>query len=194
MAADPKHNPERNPAILVEVTRGPMVESVHYGVIAVSDVEGNLLAWAGNPGTPTYYRSSCKPIQATPLVESGAADHFGLTEREIAIVCGSHGGEDIHIETVRSILEKIGCGEDALACGAHPPLDKDAAREMLEREESPTAIHNNCSGKHAGMLALARFNGWPVGGYETARHPVQQIMLETIAEFAGIDPNEIHVG
>jgi L-asparaginase II len=194
MAADPKHNPERNPAVLVEVTRGPMVESVHYGVIAVSDVEGNLLAWAGNPGTPTYYRSSCKPMQAIPLVESGAVDHFGLTEQELAICCGSHGGEDIHIGAVRSILGKIGCGEDALACGAHPPLDKDAAREMLEREEAPTAIHNNCSGKHAGMLALARFHGWPVGGYENPRHPVQQAMLQVIAEFAGLDPDDIHVG
>src|SRR5436190_24065382 len=127
MAADPKHNPERNPAVLVEVTRGPMVESVHYGVIAVSDVEGNLLAWAGNPGTATYYRSSSKPIQAIPLVESGAADHFGLTEQEIAIICGSHGGEDIHIEAVLSILDKLGLGPDALACGVHMPYDKLAA-------------------------------------------------------------------
>jgi L-asparaginase II len=194
MTADPKHNPERNPAVLVEVTRGPIVESVHYGVIAVSDVEGNLLAWAGNPGTVTYYRSSSKPLQAIPLVESGAADHFGLTEREIAVVCGSHGGEDIHLETVQSILDKIGCGVDALACGAHLPLDKDAARAMLEREESPTAIHNNCSGKHAGMLALARFHGWPVGGYETPRHPVQQTLLQTVADFAGLDLDQIPVG
>ncbi len=194
MTADPKHNPERNPAILVEVTRGPIVESVHYGVIAVSDVEGNLLAWAGNPGMVTYYRSSSKPIQAMALVETGAADHFGLTEREIAIVCGSHGGEDIHIEAVQSILDKIGCGIDALACGVHPPLDKDAARAMLEREEAPTAIYNNCSGKHAGMLALARFNGWPIGGYENPRHPVQQIMLQTVADFASLRPDEVPVG
>ncbi len=194
MPADPKHNPERNPAILVEVTRGPIVESVHYGVIAVSDVEGNLLAWAGNPGTITYYRSSCKPIQAVPLVESGAADHFGLTEQEIAVICGSHGGESIHIETVQSILDKIGCGIDALACGVHLPLDRDAARAMLEREESPTAIHNNCSGKHAGMLALARYHGWPIGGYESPRHPVQSTMLQIIADFAGLDPDAIPVG
>ncbi|MEO8287454.1 MAG: asparaginase [Chloroflexota bacterium] len=194
MTADPKHNPERNPAILVEVTRGPIVESVHYGVIAVSDVEGELLAWAGNPGSVTYYRSSCKPIQAIPLVESGAADRFGLTDREIAVACASHGGEDIHVEAVKSILDKIGCGPDALACGAHAPSDKDAARAMQEREESPTVLHNNCSGKHAGMLALARFHGWPVGGYETPRHPVQQVILQTIADFASLDPDDIPVG
>jgi L-asparaginase II len=194
MTADPKHNPERNPAILVEVTRGPIVESVHYGVVAVSDVEGNLLAWAGSPGTVTYYRSSSKPIQAMALVESGAADHFGLTESEIAIVCGSHGGEEIHIQAVQGILDKIDCGVDALACGVHPPLDKDAARAMLERGEAPTAIYNNCSGKHAGMLALARFNGWPIGGYENPRHPVQQIMLQTVADFAGLRPDQVPVG
>jgi len=194
MPADPKHNPERNPAILVEVTRGPIVESVHYGVIAVSDVEGNLLAWEGNPGTVTYYRSSSKPIQAVAVVESGAADHFGVTEREIAVICGSHGGEDIHVDTVRSILHKIDCNEDALACGAQVPLDHEAARALMEREEAPTAIHNNCSGKHAGMLALARFNGWPIGGYENPRHPVQQIMHETVAEFAGLPPDQVPVG
>jgi len=194
MTTDPKHNPERNPAVLIEVTRGPIVESVHYGVIAVADVEGTLLAWAGNPGTEAYYRSSSKPIQALPLVESGAADHFGLTDREIAVICGSHGGEDIHVAAVMSILDKIGLHPDALACGVHMPYDKDAARELQEREESPTVLHNNCSGKHSGMLALAKFHGWPVGGYETARHPVQALLLSTVAQFAGLEPGQVHVG
>lgn len=194
MTADPKHNPERNPAVLVEVTRGPIVESVHYGVIAVSDVDGGLLAWAGNPGTVAYYRSSSKPIQAVPLVESGAADHFGLTDAEIAVICGSHGGEDIHVEAVTSILEKIGCGPDALACGVHAPYDKAAARALEESDGRPSVLHNNCSGKHAGMLALARFYGWPVGGYESARHPVQQVMLQVVADFAGLAPEEVAVG
>ncbi|HEY0068433.1 MAG TPA: asparaginase [Chloroflexia bacterium] len=191
---DPKHNSQRGPAVLVEVTRGPIVESVHYGAIAVADVEGNLLAWAGNPGTVSYYRSSSKPVQAVPLVESGAADHFGLTEQEIAICCGSHGGEDIHVEAVLSILDKVGLGPDALACGPHIPYDAAAARMLAEREGSPTALHNNCSGKHAGMLALARFHGWPVGGYESHLHPVQRAMREVVAEFAGLDPEDIPVG
>ncbi|HET9493101.1 MAG TPA: asparaginase [Chloroflexia bacterium] len=194
MHADPKHNPERSPAVLIEVTRGPIVESVHYGVIAVADAAGDLLAWAGNPGTDAYYRSASKPIQALPLVESGAADHFGLTERELAVTCGSHGGEDIHIEAVTSILNKIGLEPDALACGIHMPYDKDAARELEERGGHPTVLHNNCSGKHAGMLALAKFHGWPVGGYEMARHPVQKLMLETVGQFADLAPEDIHVG
>lgn len=192
--ADPKHNPKRLPAVLVEVTRGPIVESVHYGVIAASDAKGNLLAWAGNPGLVTYYRSSSKPIQAVPLVESGAADHFGLTEQEIAICCGSHGGEDIHAAATLSILGKIGLGPDALACGAHAPYDKASARLLQERQEAPTALHNNCSGKHAGMLALAKFNGWPVGGYENASHPVQQTMRRVVADFAGLTPDEVVYG
>lgn len=180
--------------MLVEVTRGPIVESVHFGDIAVSDAEGELLAWAGNPGLVSYYRSSSKPLQAVPLVESGAADHFGFTEREIAICCGSHGGEDIHVEATLSILDKIGVGPDALACGAHMPYDKAAAHALQVREEPPTVLHNNCSGKHAGMLALARFYGWPIGGYESALHPVQQTLRQVIAQFAGLEPEHVAVG
>jgi L-asparaginase II len=194
MNPDPKHNPERNPAVLVEVTRGPIVESVHYGVVAVADVDGNLVAWAGNPGTVTYYRSSAKPMQAIPLVESGGADYFGLTDAEVAVTCGSHGGEDIHVQAVLSILDKIGVGPDALACGAHPPIDRDAARELQDLGQSPTALHNNCSGKHSGMLALAKFQGWPVGGYETPRHPVQEVITQTIADFAGLPLDQIAIG
>ncbi|HEX8597898.1 MAG TPA: asparaginase [Chloroflexia bacterium] len=191
---DPKHGPTHSAAVLVEVTRGPIVESVHHGVISVADAEGSLLAWLGNPGVVSYYRSSSKPIQAVPVVESGAADHFGLTEQEIAICCGSHGGEDIHAEAVLSILAKIGLGPDALACGVHAPYDKAAARALEDRREAPTALHNNCSGKHAGMLALARFHGWPISGYENGPHPVQQAMHKVVAEFAGLDPQEVHVG
>src|SRR5438045_3880305 len=134
MNPDPKHNP----SVLVEVTRGPLVESVHYGAVAVADVEGKLLAWAGNPETVAYYRSASKPIQALALVESGAADHFGLTDAEVAVTCGSHGGEDIHVEAVLSILGKIGAGPDQLRCGTHVPLSKESARQLRERGESPT--------------------------------------------------------
>jgi L-asparaginase II len=194
MTVDPKHDPAGGPAVLVEVTRGPIVESVHHGVISVADAEGNLLAWLGNPGVVSYYRSSSKPIQAVPVVESGAADRFGLTEQEIAICCGSHGGEDIHVEAVLSILGKIGMGPDALACGPHAPYDKAAARALEERREPTTVLHNNCSGKHAGMLALARFHNWPIDGYESRQHPVQQLMQQVVAEFAGLDPQEVQVG
>ncbi|MFL5731621.1 MAG: asparaginase [Chloroflexia bacterium] len=191
---DPKHNPERNPAVLVEVTRGPIVESVHYGVVAVAEADGSLVAWAGNPGTVTYYRSACKPIQVIPFVESGGADHFGLTDKEIAVMCGSHGGEEVHVEAVLSILDKIGVGPDALACGAHPPLEKQAARDLERQGHAPTALHNNCSGKHSGMLALARFHGWPIGGYQTPGHPVQETLLHVISDFTGLQQDEICIG
>lgn len=187
-------NRQSNPTLLVEVTRGPIVESVHYGIVTACDAEGNLLSWAGDPSLVSYYRSSSKPLQAVPLVESGVADHFGLTEQEIAICCGSHGGEDIHVAAALSILHKIGLGPDALACGAHMPYDKAAARALQDREEAPSALHNNCSGKHAGMLALAKFHGWPVGGYQNASHPVQQAMLKVVADFAGLEPDEVISG
>lgn len=194
MTTDPKHKPQHNPAILVEVTRGPLTESVHFGAIAVCDTEGRLLMYTGNPGMVTYYRSASKPIQTIALVESGAADHFGLTDWEIAVICGSHGGEDIHVQAVLSILDKIGLGVDALACGSHMPFDKEAARKLEEHGTHPTPLHNNCSGKHSGMLALAKFHGWPAGGYEMAIHPVQKMLLKTIAEFAGLTEDEVHIG
>jgi L-asparaginase II len=195
MTIDPKHQPQQDPAaVLVEVTRGPIVESWHHGSIAVTDVEGTVLAWIGDPSLVTYYRSSSKPLQAVPLVESGAADHFGLTDAEIALACGSHGGEDIHVEAALSILDKIGLTTDALACGVHMPYDQQAARALQEAGGTPSVLHNNCSGKHAGMLALARYHGWPAGGYELPRHPVQRVMREVVAEFAGLSPDEVVVG
>jgi L-asparaginase II len=194
MHTDHKHNPERNPAVLVEVARGPIVESMHFGVVAVADAEERLLAWVGNPATVTYYRSSSKPLQALPLVESGAAEHFGFSDREIAVMCGSHGGEDIHVEAVSSILERIGLGIDALACGTHAPYGKAANAVMQERGEVPSAIHNNCSGKHAGMLALARYHEWPTEGYQHREHPVQAAMLNVVADFAGLDVEQVAIG
>ena len=188
------NSPGYTPTVLVEVTRGPIVESWHYGTIAVAGPDGGLVAWAGDPDVVTYYRSSAKPIQAVPLVESGAAAHFDLTDAEIAVVCGSHGGEDIHVQAVMSILSKIGAEPEMLACGVHPPYDRAAARLLEERGQQPTALHNNCSGKHAGMLALARYHGWPLQGYQRPDHPVQQTMLRVVAEFAGLEPQDIEVG
>src|SRR5205814_164512 len=127
-------------------------------------------------------------------VESGAADQFGFTPAEIALVCGSHGGEDIHVEAAASMLRKIGLGPEWLACGAHPPYDKRAAAILAAGGSESQAIHNNCSGKHAGMLALAVFNGWDPKGYQTAEHPVQKRMLQTIADFCEMDPAEIATG
>ena len=182
------------PEVFVEVWRGPIVESLHNGVAAVVDARGALRAHAGDPRRVSYYRSASKPIQAVPLVESGAAAHFGLTPPELAIVAGSHGGEDIHLAAVESILGKIDAPMEALHCGVHPPYDRPAAAAMRARGEEPTVLCNNCSGKHAGMLALARFHGWPLDGYWEPAHPVQQMLRQTIADFCGIAPEAIAQG
>lgn len=180
--------------VFVEVVRGTIVESVHYGVAAVVDPHGQIVARAGDPGLVSYYRSASKPLQAIPLVESGAAAQFGLTPAEIAVITGSHGGEDIHVAAVQAILAKIGAEPEALHCGVHPAYDKPAAAAMRARGEEPTVLNNNCSGKHAGMLALARFHGWPLDGYWEAGHPVQQAMRQVIADFCDVPADEIAQG
>jgi len=182
------------PEPFVEYIRGPLVESIHYGSAAVVDPEGTLLASAGEPSHVSYYRSASKPIQTVPVVESGAADRYGLTPAEIAVICGSHGGEDIHVAAVDSILHKIGMGADLLACGAHPPYDKRAAAELAAAGGTPEPIHNNCSGKHAGMLTLCAFYGWDPHGYQLPEHPVQQLVLATVADFCGLQPEEVFKG
>ncbi len=182
------------PEVFVEYVRGPIVESVHYGSAAVVDPAGRILASAGDPAQVSYYRSASKPIQAVPVVESGAADRYGFTPAEIAIICGSHGGEDIHLATVQSILQKIGMSADLLACGAHPPYDKRAAAALAAAGGTPTPLCNNCSGKHAGMLTLCAFYGWDPAGYQRPGHPVQERMLQTVAEFTGLPPAQIAQG
>src|SRR5229473_953306 len=143
------------PASLVEVWRGPIIESRHRGHLTAVDGSDDTIASLGFPETVTYLRSSGKPFQAIPVIVSGAADRFGFTEKEIAIACGSHSGEPIHVETVRSMLRKIGLDETALKCGVHEPFSAEVARELARNQESPNVLQNNCSGKHAGMLALA---------------------------------------
>lgn len=176
------------------VMRGPCVESVHRGHLAVVDSRGRLVAHLGDPDAVTFLRSSAKPFQALPVLTSGAADRFGCTEAEVALLCGSHGGEPVHTRLAHSILQKAGFTEDALQCGTHTPYDPDAARRLEERGEAPTPIHNNCSGKHAGMLALARHLGAPTDTYRAPDHPVQQHILEAVARFAGLSPPAVGLG
>jgi L-asparaginase II len=176
---------------LVEVWRGNMVECLHRGDVAVSDNEGRLLASAGDPRRVTYLRSSAKPLQAMAVVESGAADRFGITPQELAAMCGSHRGRPEHTTTVAGILAKVGLGPDALQCGAHRPVDQSAADALARAGESPGPLHNNCSGKHAGMLVLARHLGCDIAGYRDPAHPVQRRLLELVADMAGVDPATI---
>lgn len=180
---------------LVHATRGHLVESIYRGDIAVVNAEGDILYQAGSPKEKiTYIRSSAKPIQALPVIASGAVDHFGITEDEYAIFCASHNGETFHTKTVKSILEKIGLDESYLQCGVHPPIHRKSADELVRRNITPSEVHNNCSGKHSGMLTLAKYKDWQLDNYTELESPVQQIMLEAMAQCAGLDKSEIEIG
>lgn len=172
--------------VLVEVIRGALVESRHAGAIAVADGGGRLLVALGDVERPIYPRSAIKAMQALPLIESGAADTFALNEDELAIACASHSGDSAHVEAVRSLLAKAGLDESYLACGAHWPISEDATRELLRTGIRPHAIHNNCSGKHAGMLATAMHLRLDPKGYERPDHPVQIMIARIVSETCGI--------
>ncbi|MBK8312774.1 MAG: asparaginase [Acidobacteria bacterium] len=172
--------------ILIEVTRGSMVESVHRGFIVAVDGGGDPVAGLGDINVTTYFRSAAKPFQSIPLISSGAADHFQLNSKEIAVINGSHSGEPVHLEVVRSILHKTGIDESALMCGSHMPFDDVTARQLRSESRHASVLHNNCSGKHAGMLALARFLGEKLDDYIDPAHPIQRKILEVVALFAGV--------
>ena len=162
--------------------------------IAAVDGEGNLVAGLGEPETATYLRSSAKPHQAVPLVAAGAADHFGFDEAEIAIACGSHSGEDVHAETVAGMLKKIGLDESFLKCGVHEPFDRATAERLRACGEQPGILRNNCSGKHAGMLALALHLGAPPETYDHPDSAVQQAILRAVSQFSGLPVEALAVG
>ena len=138
------------------------------------------MAILGTPETVTYLRSSAKPFQAIPLIASGAADRFGFTEKEIALACGSHSGEPIHTELAASMLKKIGLGPDALKCGTHEPFSAEETRRLRESGKAPNVLQNNCSGKHAGMLALAVHLRAPTETYDHADNPVQLAITRAV--------------
>jgi L-asparaginase II len=183
-----------NAEIIVHVLRGSLIESLHRGHIAVVNLAGKTIHHLGNPEYMTYARSSAKLLQAIPVIESGAADAFDLSDREIAVLCASHSGESGHVECVARILNKLNLDASALLCGAHLPFDKAAAEALIQNGQSPSSLHNNCSGKHAGMLALAKHLNSPLHNYIAAEHPVQKRMLQTISEMSGLMANEIELG
>lgn len=180
--------------LLVEVTRGRITESRHRGHIVVVEPDGRTIAELGSPDAVTYLRSSAKPHQALPLIVSGAADHFGFTEKEIALACASHSGEPIHTAIVVSILEKIGLSASALKCGAHEPFSAEVTRKLRELGEKPNVLQNNCSGKHAAMLALALYFGAPTESYDQPDHPVQLAISRMISQFSGVPAEQTEVG
>lgn len=185
--------PSANP-ILVEVTRGGVVESRHRGSVAVVDLEGKLAARWGDHTQPVFPRSAIKPVQALLLVESGAAQAFELSDREVALACSSHGGEPGHVLPVAAWLKRIGLGIDDLECGIHWPSHEPSARALAAQGLAPTQAHNNCSGKHAGFLTAALHLGFPTKGYVQPTHPVQQRILGAIEQMCGMRLNGAPMG
>ena len=182
------------PGPLFAVTRGRIVESVHYGSFAVVDSTGTLIASYGDPQTVAFLRSSAKPFQALPFVERGGVGHFGLTPSELALSCASHEGSAMHVQTVLGLQKKIGIEECDLQCGTHMPGDVEELKTLIVHNRQPTPNHNNCSGKHTAMLAHARMRGLPLENYLDLDHPIQQDILTTFAEMCRLPANQVELG
>lgn len=171
--------------ILVELTRGGVVESRHRGALAVVDGRGRIIEAAGDVDAPVFPRSAVKAIQALPLVESGAADTYGFGEREIALACASHGGEEGHVELAAAMLGRAGLSEVDLECGTHWPLFDTAARDLARTDRAPSQLHNNCSGKHAGFLCTCACAGDDPRGYVGKGHAAQERVRLALEEVTG---------
>ncbi len=179
---------------LFEITRGRIVESVHYGSIAVVDSSGRLISSHGDPNTVAFLRSSAKPFQAIPFVERGGVEHFEFTPRELSISCASHEGSDLHVQTIEGMQKKIGLEENQLQCGVHMPGDAQAFKSLVTNGERPTPNRNNCSGKHTAMLAYAKMRGLPLENYLDIDHPIQQDILASFADLSLLPVHEIELG
>ncbi|MZQ81693.1 asparaginase [Paenibacillus sp. 5J-6] len=179
---------------IVRVYRGNITESIHRVHLAVVNTKGSLLHSAGDPQLLTFARSTAKLIQALPVIESGAAEHFGLGDAEIALCCASHNGEAEHVNAAQGILGKLGFHHEHLQCGAHEPYHAPTAQAMRERGEAPTTLHNNCSGKHSGMLALCAHLGASPDTYMSLQHPVQQLMLDAVCAMSDIPKSQMELG
>lgn len=177
----------------VEVVRGGVVESRHAVSVVVADGVGEVVARVGDATALTFYRSAAKPLQALPLVEEGVVDRFGLEPEEVALCCASHEGEPEHVAGARAILARAGADEELLRCGAHRPFSVSAADALVRSGTAPGRIHNNCSGKHAGMIALAVAMGWDPVDYHLPDHPVQKRMLHEVARWSGRPASEIPI-
>ena len=179
---------------LVEVTRGPLVESVHAVAACAVDERGETVLAVGDVDTPVYLRSTAKPFIAAAVVASGAAERFAFSARELAVISASHNGEPAHVETVRGLLARIGLDESALQCGAHAPSYEPAAAALAAQGVAPSALHNNCSGKHAGILALCVHLGLDIETYLRPEHPAQQRILALCARLTDDDEKKFPIG
>jgi L-asparaginase II len=180
-------------ARLAELTRGGVVESMHDGTVVVAGVDGSIRASAGDPDTFAYFRSSAKPFQAIPIVESGAADTFGFTPAELALCCASHSAEPTHQSQVLAMLAKLGLDDTALQCGIPLPIDKDEQARIIAGQRRRSPLQCDCSGKHAGMLASSIAYGYPIDTYLEPQHPLQQRIRNVVAEVCRVRPDELRL-
>jgi L-asparaginase II len=180
--------------IVASVLRAGRIESMHRGFGVACDAAGDAVASFGDPETRVYWRSASKPFQAMPFLESGGAERFGVTQEEIALACGSHDGEAAHVAAAESILARGGFSAADLRCGAHPPDDRRSADALAREGNAPTAIHNNCSGKHALMLLACRLFGFDPASYDDPGHPLQRRIFEKVAFYSGVAGSEIEIG
>lgn len=180
--------------VLVEVLRGAVVESAHRGAISVFDGDGTPAWEIGDTARPVFPRSAVKAIQALPLVESGAADAYGFGDRELALACASHSGEPAHVDLARSMLARAGLDETALECGWHWPSNHEAIVALARAGRSPNALHNNCSGKHAGFLCTCRHLGVDHRGYVKAGHAEQEMVRDAMEAVTGAAHDTDHRG
>jgi len=174
-------------SVVIEVTRGPVVESRHEGIAAIVRPDGSVVASWGDVDTAILPRSANKPIQAMAFVESGAVERFGLGDEHISLSCASHNGEPRHVETVRAWLKKVGLSEADLECGTHPPRLQASIEDLVREGALPTAAFNNCSGKHSGFLTTAVTYGEPTAGYIKYDHPVQRRLRAVMSDLCGVD-------
>ena len=179
---------------ILELSRGQIVESTHYGALAVVDSHSKILASYGDPQAVAFLRSSAKPFQVLLFVERGGVKAFGLTDRELALACASHEGSDEHVRVAKSILSKAGVDERHLQCGSHMPGDVKAYKRLIKNNETPTPIRNNCSGKHSTMLAHAKMRDLPLETYLDYDHPIQQDILASFSEMCLLPTNQIERG
>jgi len=180
--------------LLANVIRGETIESIHSGHLCIIDGAGNTVAELGDPSSVTYFRSAAKAFQAIPFITSGAADEFGFTEDEIALAVGSHSGEPMHVEVAARMLERAGFSESDLQCGVHLPFSEKEAHRMLAAGETPTQLHNNCSGKHAAMLAFAKHIDADPLNYLSQDNRIQKRILRCMADFTELSEGEIAIG
>lgn len=176
---------------LVVEERGGLVEAIHRAHVAVVDSNGRLLYSSGDPDHVTYTRSCIKPVQALPVLYLGAAEGYSFTDEEVVMICASHSGEEKHLKIIKGIMEKVGISIDDLGCPGHAPFHKDTAKEL---NGSFTRLHDNCSGKHTGAIALCKHKGWDISKYLDLDHPLNMIIMETISSLSGIAVEDIHLG